>query len=141
LFVLTARRGDAETGLLVSWVQQCSFQPPRISLALQPQRPINAWLEEGAYFTLNILDETQTDMVVHFGRGFRPGEPAFVGVDVSREGSAAPVLREALAFLDCRLVARYPVGDHDLLIAEVTAGQLLNEGQPMIHVRKSGLHY
>lgn len=139
--MLTARRGDAETGLLVSWVQQCSFQPPRISLALQPQRPINAWLEEGSYFTLNILDETQTDMVVHFGRGFRPGEPAFVGVDVSREGSAAPVLREALAFLDCRLVARYPVGDHDLLIAEVTAGQMLNEGQPMIHVRKSGLHY
>ena len=141
LFVLTARRGDAETGLLISWVQQCSFQPPRISVALQQGRPIGDWLTEGAVFTVNILDDTQTDMVAHFGKGFTLEEPAFAGLEVDRTAAAAPVLMEALAFLDCRVVSRCQAGDHDLLIAEVQAGRLLGEGHPMVHVRKSGFHY
>ena len=77
LFVLTARRGEAETGMLASWVQQCSFEPPRVSVALARGRELAAWLTEGAVFTLNILDDTQTDMIVHFGRGFALDQPAF----------------------------------------------------------------
>jgi flavin reductase (DIM6/NTAB) family NADH-FMN oxidoreductase RutF len=127
--------------MLVSWVQQCSFHPPRISLALQPGRPVSGWLVEGATFTLNILDDTQTDMVAHFGKGFGLHEPAFEGLEVDHAAGAAPVLTEALAFLDGRVVSRYSAGDHDLVIAEATAGRLLGEGHPLVHVRKSGFHY
>jgi len=31
LFVLTAKQGDAETAMLASWVQQCSFDPPQLT--------------------------------------------------------------------------------------------------------------
>jgi flavin reductase (DIM6/NTAB) family NADH-FMN oxidoreductase RutF len=141
LFILTASRDGAETGLLVSWVQQCSFTPPRVSIALQRGRPIGDWLTEGAVFVLNVLDDTQTDMIVHFGKGFDPGEQAFAELEVDRTAGAAPVLSEALAFLECRVIARCPGGDHDLLIGEVQAGRLLGEGHPMVHVRKSGMHY
>ena len=141
LFILTVRRGPAETGMLVSWVQQCSFQPPRLSVALQRGRALNSWLVEEASFVLNILDDTQTDMIAHFGKGFDPGQPAFEGLEVDLGAAAAPVLSEALAFLECRVVSRLVAGDHDLFIAEVLAGQLLGEGHPMVHVRKSGFHY
>jgi flavin reductase (DIM6/NTAB) family NADH-FMN oxidoreductase RutF len=141
LFILTARRGDAETGMLASWVQQCSFEPPRVSVALQPARELAAWLTPGAAFTLNVLDDTQTDMIVHFGRGFALNQPAFDGLEVERTGDGGPVLCDALAFLECRVVARHPAGDHDLLIGEVVRGGLLGEGHPMVHVRKSGAHY
>ena len=141
LFILTARRGNAETGMLASWVQQCSFEPPRVSVALAGAREVSAWLTEGAAFTLNILDDTQTDMIVHFGRGFALDQPAFDGLEVERLAEGGPVLSEALACLECRVVARHPAGDHDLLIAEVVRGRLLGEGQPMVHVRKSGAHY
>jgi flavin reductase (DIM6/NTAB) family NADH-FMN oxidoreductase RutF len=141
LFILTVRNGDDETGMLASWAQQCSFAPPQISVAIKNGRDILAWLTEGARFTLNILDDTQTDMIVHFGRGFPLGEPAFTGVEVEHFDCIAPVLSEALAYLDCQVKARHPAGDHQLLIAEVVGGRLLNEGQPMVHVRKSGLHY
>jgi flavin reductase (DIM6/NTAB) family NADH-FMN oxidoreductase RutF len=141
LFVLTARRGEAETGMLASWVQQCSFEPPRVSVALARGREVAAWLVEGAVFTLNILDDTQTDMIVHFGRGFALDQPAFEGLEVERGPAGGPVLTDALAFLECRVVSRCTAGDHDLLIAEVVRGRMLSEGQPMVHVRKSGAHY
>lgn len=141
LYVLTARHGDAETAMLVSWVQQCSFEPLQISLALKRGRAIDDWLTENAVFVVNILDDSQTDMVAHFGRGFALGEPAFEGLEVDRADGRPPVLIEALAYLACRVAARNAVGDHDLVIAQVTEGRLLNEGQPMVHVRKSGMHY
>src|SRR6266404_3355139 len=82
LFILTARHAQAETGMLVSWVQQCSFEPPLVSLALQRKREIVTWLSDGAPFTLNILDATQTDMIAHFGKGFAPDQPAFEGLEI-----------------------------------------------------------
>lgn len=127
--------------MLASWVQQCSFDPPQVSLALQRGREIGAWLNPGDVFTINILDETQTDMIVHFGRGFALGVAAFEGLEVERPAEGGPILADALACLACRVVARYPAGDHELLVGEVCAGRLLGEGHPMVHIRKSGMHY
>jgi flavin reductase (DIM6/NTAB) family NADH-FMN oxidoreductase RutF len=141
LFILTVRHGEAETGMLTSWVQQCAFEPPHLSVALKRDRPIFAWLNDGASMTLNILDHSQTDMIAHFGRGFELGEPAFTELEVQRPDGGAPVLAEALAYLSCRVVTRVPVGDHVLLLAQVVGGRVLNDSQPMVHIRKSGSHY
>lgn len=141
LFIVTARRGEAETGMLASWVQQCSFEPPQISLALQRDREIAAWLTDGAAFVVNVLDASQTDMLIHFGRGFALGEPAFEGIEIEHADGGPPILSEALAYLDCRVAGRFPAGDHDLFLGRVSGGRLLGNGQPMVHVRKSGFHY
>jgi flavin reductase (DIM6/NTAB) family NADH-FMN oxidoreductase RutF len=141
LFVVTARHDGLETGMLASWVQQCSFEPPQLTLSIKRGREIGAWLAEGEPFVVNILDDSQTDMISHFGRGFAPDEPAFDGLAVERAPCGAVVLAEALAFLECRVQSFLPVGDHDLFVARVAGGGLLNEGQSMVHVRKSGLHY
>ena len=141
LFVLTLSRGDIETGMLASWVQQSSFQLPLISLAINPKRDIAGLLTADSLFTLNILEDTQTDMIVHFGRGFTLNEPAFTDLDVIRGQSNGPILQEALAFLTCQVKGRHPAGDHDLFIAQVIDGRMLDEGHPMVHVRKSGTHY
>ena len=141
LFVLTATKGDAEASMLGSWVQQCSFDPPQITIALGRGRDLLGWLVEGAGLVVNVLGEGQKQLVGHFGKGFAAGEPAFEGIAVEREEGRAPVLAEALAFLDCRVTARYPAGDHELIVARVVGGRVLREGRPAVHVRRSGLHY
>jgi flavin reductase (DIM6/NTAB) family NADH-FMN oxidoreductase RutF len=142
LFVLTLRRGEMETGMLTSWVQQCAFEPPYLSIALKRNRPIMAHLTDGSLFTLNILDHSQTDMVAHFGRGFDLGQPAFLELDILRpDDASAPVLSEALAYLQCRVSGRFGVGDHELILGMVLGGKLLNDCPPMVHIRRSGAHY
>ena len=45
LFVVTVCRGDVETGMLASWVQQCSFEPPQLDrLSVRRDRTVNDWL-------------------------------------------------------------------------------------------------
>lgn len=141
LFIMTARQGNTETGMLASWVQQCSFVPPLLCMALSRKRPVAGWLNEGAVFALNILDDSQTDMISHFGRGFNLDEPAFTNLEISRSPEGLTILDESLAYLECRVLNRFPSGDHDLVIGQVLSGKVQNEGHPMVHVRKSGLHY
>ncbi|MCI0683779.1 MAG: flavin reductase family protein [Gemmataceae bacterium] len=141
IFVVTVARDGVATGMLASWVQQCSFQPPRLTLAVQPKRAIVELLPAGAGFTLNILESSQTDIVAHFGKGYALNEDAFHGLSIHQSGDGGPVLTEALAYLDCQVVQRLAAGDHDLFIADIRAGRVLDEGQPMIHIRKNGMHY
>jgi flavin reductase (DIM6/NTAB) family NADH-FMN oxidoreductase RutF len=141
LFILTIRHGAAETGMLASWVQQCGFDPPSVVLAVRLEREITTWLTDGASFTLNILDDTQTDMIAHFGKGFRLTDDPFGDLEVERPDGNSLVLTEALAYLQCEVAGRWPVGDHDLFLGRVVAGRIINEGQPMIHLRRNGFHY
>ncbi len=141
LFVLTVRHEAGETGMLTSWVQQCSFEPPQITVAVRKDREVLNWLVSGTPLTLNILEEDQTDLLVHFGKGFALGEPAFNGLSVNRPHGAAPVLEDALAYLDCRVAGRCSAGDHELIISHVIAGRVQCEGKPLIHIRKSGMRY
>jgi flavin reductase (DIM6/NTAB) family NADH-FMN oxidoreductase RutF len=141
LFIVTARHGDSETGMLASWVQQCSFDPPMVTAAVRRGRDVLDWLKLGAAFTVNVLEEDSTEMLVHFGRGFPLGTPAFEGLEVHRPGGAPPVLKDALVYLECRVESRRATGDHELLVGRVVAGAVQGDGRPMVHVRKSGLHY
>lgn len=141
IFVLTVTRDKIETGMLASWVQQCAFQPPLLSFAVQRGRAIADLLTTDSVFTLNILESAQTDMIAHFGKGFALTDDAFKDLEIDRIPPHGPILQEAHAALFASVVNRMTTGDHELFIAEVTAGRLLEEGQPMVHIRKNGLHY
>jgi flavin reductase (DIM6/NTAB) family NADH-FMN oxidoreductase RutF len=141
LFILTARHGDQEIGMLVSWVQQCSFEPPQVTIAVKKGRDVLDWLSDGSPFVLNVLPEGAKALIGHFGKGFESGQPAFEGVKVTRERGSVPVLLAAHAYLACRVVSRVEAGDHMLVIGRVLGGAVLNPGHPTVHVRKNGLKY
>lgn len=142
LCILTVRHLDRETGMLVSWVQQCSFEPPQVTVAVRKGREVLAWLAPGATFVLNLIAEGQTHLLSHFGKGFSLDEPAFTGLDIDRLENLPPLLRVALGYLVCRIDQQVETGDHLLLIGTVCAGKLLHaDAKPMIHVRKNGLRY
>ncbi len=142
LFILTVCDGPRETGMLASWVQQCSFEPPQISVAVRRGRDVLAWLTGGAPFTLNILSDGQGNLISHFGKGFALDQPAFTGLNVERQSERCPVLVDALAHLACRVAGRLTCGDHELIIGAVVGGRVHQpDGKPYVHVRKNGLRY
>jgi flavin reductase (DIM6/NTAB) family NADH-FMN oxidoreductase RutF len=141
IFIVTASRPGVQTGMLASWVQQCSFHPPLITFAVQRGRPITELLTPAAPLTVNILEAAQTDMIAHFGKGFALTENAFVDLEIESNPPHDPILKEAHAYLYAKVVDQVAAGDHELFVAEVTAGWLLDDGQPMVHIRKNGFHY
>jgi flavin reductase (DIM6/NTAB) family NADH-FMN oxidoreductase RutF len=141
IFIITLAGEGVQTGMLASWVQQCSFKPPLITFAVQRGRPISDLLKPGASTTINILESAQTDMIAHFGKGFALADNAFQVIEIEQALPYGPILLEAHAFLHAVVSERVMAGDHDLFIGEVKAGRTLDDGQPMVHIRKNGFHY
>ncbi|MFQ5734923.1 MAG: flavin reductase family protein [Planctomycetaceae bacterium] len=143
--ILTAGDGgERETGMLASWVQQASFDPPMVTLAVNAKRYLNDWLQPGAPLVLNLLGEDNGALLKHFGKGFEPDEPAFEGVNTSRADNGLPVLGDALGYLEGNVAGQTPAGDHLVYVVEITgagSAALLNDSKPMVHIRKTGFHY
>ena len=63
LFIVTAGDGRGrETAMLGSWVQQASFDPPMITVAVNRQRWINDWLAERPQLAVSILATSRPDL-------------------------------------------------------------------------------
>lgn len=141
IFIITARKGVEESAMLASWVQQASFAPPTLSVAVHKDRPISKVLTEDTAFAVNVLDETDQELYKHFVKGFPPDARPFEGIATRPGHLNTIVLLEALAFLECRVRVRIDTGDHHLVVADVLDGAVLKEGQPRVHIRKTGLSY
>jgi len=146
LFVVAARNPEtgADQTMLASWVQQCSFDPPRLSIALAKGRGLGSLLETGADFTVSILPDGRKDLLSRFGK---PSDSPFEGIGPTRRGqSGAATIDEGCAWFLCRSAGFQGAGDHDLLIADILDGERGPEveGQapkPFVHLRSSGLRY
>lgn len=142
IFIVTARHGEQETGMLASWVQQASFEPPMITVGVKKGRYIGQWIAESGALAVSIVGDDQKHLLAHFGKGFEPDKPAFEGQKIERHATGAPVLAEALGYLDCRVTGQVDAGDHTVFLAEIVEGGLHEtDGQPMVHVRRSGFNY
>jgi flavorubredoxin len=148
LYVVTARQGEGDgmrSGAMVaSWVSQASFDPPGITVAVARDRAIEALMQVGDRFVLNILGEQNHQQLLrHFLRRFPPGADRFAGVNLL-EGAAAggPVLGDALAFLGCRVAQRMEGPDHWIIYAVVEEGNVADTtAATAVHHRKVGNHY
>lgn len=143
LYILTVSHQGRSTGMLASWVQQAGFEPPMITLAVGSQRYAGDWITASGRFTLNQLGAGSKALIRHFGRGFPPDAPAFEGLALRDEpGASGPVLAGALAYLEAELAGVLASGDHQIFLARVVAGGVLDgEAEPMLHVRHNGFHY
>lgn len=144
LYIVTARQGERSSAMVASWVSQASFNPPGLSIAVAKDRAIEALMQVGDRFVLNILrDDNHQELLRHFLKRFPPGADRFAGVSTLDGVSAGgPVLGDALAYLGCRVAQRMEGPDHWIIYAEVEEGTVADsEATTAVHHRKVGNHY
>jgi len=139
--ILTVRTDMNRTGMLASWVQQSSFEPPMISVGVKKGRPIEKLIEEADGFVINVLGEQPGQMFKHFGRGFEPDEEAFSGL-ATQDIAHGVVIPDQVGWMDCRLDGRYTAGDHHIYFGVVQDAEVPERLlEPYVHVRKAGASY
>jgi flavin reductase (DIM6/NTAB) family NADH-FMN oxidoreductase RutF len=142
IFILTVGVGERATGMLSSWVMQAGFDPPMVSVAVKLGRYVCDWITAGQPFVLNLVGESQAELLKHFGKGFEPGAPAFEGLAITHCARGVPVLKDAVGHLECEPVRHVDSGDHRIFLANVVRGKLNHsDAKLMVHVRKSGTNY
>lgn len=120
-------------GLTVSAFASVSPQPPLILVAIDHRSSAYHLLEkEGAVFAVNILAHDQVEQSNRFA--WVKDEDRFTGGNWGTAVTGAPILKDALAWLDCTIFARHLAGTHTIYIGEVQASDVPRaEEQPLIY--------
>ena len=138
VYVVGMAHGQARNAFTAAWVMQASFDPLLLVLSISPQHSSYALLKQGGAFSVNVLKKGQLDLAAHFGQAARADKLASVAWTEGRTGS--PLLRECLAWFECRLVSEHPAGDHVLALGRVIDGRLLDaEAEPMTYSETGAL--
>jgi flavin reductase (DIM6/NTAB) family NADH-FMN oxidoreductase RutF len=109
--------------LTVGSLASLSLEPPLVGVAIGREAAMHELLREAGAFGISLLAGDQDGLAQHFARGVPP-IALWHGI-AWRPGDAtgSPLLDGAVGWLECRVEAEHPAGDHTLFVGEVVAAE------------------
>jgi len=129
--VITARHAGARFGMTASAVTSLSLEPPMLLVCISREAPTRAAVSASRVFGVNILSEDQGHLAERFAT---PRSDKFEAVDVVEGSGGLPMLRDALARLECRVAEDVQGGTHSVFLAEVERAEA-EAGSPLAYFR------
>jgi len=118
--IVTIRSGEVTHGLTVSAFASVSPDPPLVAIMIDHAHGAYALLEQpGAVFAVSILGEEQAGLSEQFA--WKPDDERFRLGRWTTAVTGAPILADALAWLDCTPYSSIAAGSHTLYVGLVEA--------------------
>jgi flavin reductase (DIM6/NTAB) family NADH-FMN oxidoreductase RutF len=129
--VTTRDAHDVDHGMTVSAFCSLSLDPPMVVFCVDHAASMHDMLLAHPSCGVSILSSNQEA----YSRRFADQDnERFDGIAYSRGESGAVLLDDALAHLECRLVAHHEGGDHTVFIAHVDRAEP-RHGRPLLYYR------
>jgi flavin reductase (DIM6/NTAB) family NADH-FMN oxidoreductase RutF len=119
--VVTTCEGSQRTGITVNAFSSVSLDPPLVLICIERTAYIHDILRRTGIYAVNFLGAEQRDLSDCFAGRAPERDVEFCGVRSHGAVTGAPILDDALAFVDCRVVEVYPGGDHSIFLGQVEA--------------------
>ncbi len=131
--IVTVKAGEEVHGLTVSAFASVSPEPPLVTVMIDHRHQAYKMIEtEGATFAVNILHQDQAELSNRFA--WVKDEDRFLAGTWTTAATGAPVLEEALAWLDCTIYGKVAAGSHTVYIGEVqAAGTPRPDAPPLVY--------
>jgi flavin reductase (DIM6/NTAB) family NADH-FMN oxidoreductase RutF len=144
LYVLGSRAGERRNGMTINWVTQVSFDPKLMGVAVEREAFTHELVADGGVFSLNLVAEDDRAIVRKFTKPVDVDLAAHTlnGFPFHDGTTGAPVLDQAVAFLDCEVRQAVELGDHTLFLGEVVdCGFQLDEDTPVLAMHDTRMNY
>ena len=140
VYVVGVAHGDVRDAFTAAWITQVSFDPLLLALSINPGHASFPILAAANAFSVSVLRHGQLDLARHFGTQSGREVDKLAGQRWQSALEGAPVLLDAVAYLECRVVGRHGAGDHVLVLGQVVGGGLLApEAAPMTYAETGDL--
>ncbi len=145
--VITGRAASGEfVGFTANSLTSVSLEPPLVLICVDRDSASRDPLVESGRFAVSILHRDQEPLARRFAGEAR--ESRFEDLGLHFPPGGVPVLRDALAWLDCRVWRLVEAGDHTVIFGLVEAAGRERDGRrgvgagagsakPLVYFRKS----
>jgi flavin reductase (DIM6/NTAB) family NADH-FMN oxidoreductase RutF len=126
---ITAAPDGEPAGLIVNSLTSVSLEPPLVSFS--PARSSLTWsrMRRAGRFGVNVLGRQHERFAV---RATPAGADRFAGLDWELGRGGVPLLTDALASLECEIVAEHPAGDHWIVVGRVDDLRVSAINEPLV---------
>jgi 3-hydroxy-9,10-secoandrosta-1,3,5(10)-triene-9,17-dione monooxygenase reductase component len=126
---ITAAPDGEPAGLIVNSLTSVSLEPPLVSFC--PARSSLTWqrIRRTGRFAVNVLAREHEPFA---RRATPPGADRFAALDWHPAPGGPPLLADALATLECDIVAEHPAGDHWIVVGGVRHLHVSPNNDPLV---------
>jgi 3-hydroxy-9,10-secoandrosta-1,3,5(10)-triene-9,17-dione monooxygenase reductase component len=143
LYIISLKDKDKEAGFLASWVQQAGFKPPMLTIAFNKERKNHfQLLTTNGKLVVNIMSKENGKTMSRFFKPAPAEGSIFDELETITDITGVPILKDCVAYLECKYHSEMQSEDHIIVMVEVINGKVLHDKQePSVHIRKDGLSY
>jgi flavin reductase (DIM6/NTAB) family NADH-FMN oxidoreductase RutF len=126
---ITASPDGEPAGLIVNSLTSVSLEPSLVSFC--PSRSSLTWsrMRRTGRFGVNVLAAEHEQFAI---RAAPAGADRFAGLHWQPGHNGAPLLTDALATLECEIVAEHPAGDHWIVVGRVDDLRISPIKEPLV---------
>jgi len=130
--IVTATDGDEPVGMACNSFTSLSLEPQLVLFCAAKDSSTWPRIQAAGKWAANILGEAGEQICRLFAQ---KGADRFAHVQYSIGRTGAPLLDDALAFVDCETVAEHDAGDHIIVVGKVLELGYAPEGTPLLFYR------
>jgi flavin reductase (DIM6/NTAB) family NADH-FMN oxidoreductase RutF len=131
--VLTVDAEGERLGLTVGSLVSLSLEPPLVGVSISRQAAMHELLRAAGGFALSLLAGDQEAVAQHFARGVPP-LAHWHGIATRAGAAGAPLIEDAVGWLECEMRAEHEAGDHTLFVGEVLAAERGRPAAPLLYL-------
>jgi flavin reductase (DIM6/NTAB) family NADH-FMN oxidoreductase RutF len=132
--IITSLHGEKPIGFVVGSFTSISLEPPLVGFFMATTSTSLPLVQEASFFCVNVLGANQGELSARFSSKV---EDRFDGIEWRQARSGAPILREAVAWLDCSVSQILEIGDHLLVVGRVIDLRATRDVTPLVFHRGS----
>ena len=141
LYVCGVKDGEDVNGFTASWVMQSSFEPPMVVTCIKNDSTSHAMAQASKVFSLSILEDNQKQIAQNFFKPLRRTGNKFEDIEFYLgEETGCPIIKDALGYVECKVVGTVEQGDHTVFVGEVIGAGEHREGNPLL-LEDTGWNY
>lgn len=110
--------------ITLAWTMPVSIEPPLVAVSIAPRRYSHKMIQETKEFVINIPTIEFAKETLFCGRRSGRDMDKFKETKLTPSPAKtvkAPIIKECVAHLECKLYKQIPAGDHTLFIGEIQA--------------------
>jgi flavin reductase len=131
--VITSQGPAGLGGFTASAVCSVTDDPPTLLVCLNLSSRQNDILRANGVLCVNTLAMDQSRLSALFATKDLSIEERFAAAEWDALATGAPVLKDAVASFDCKIVERLEKGTHAILLCEVQAVRVKEDAEPLIY--------
>jgi len=128
--IVTASARGRDDAMTAAWHSSISFKPPLYGIAIAPKRFTYQLITESREFGINFIPLEKASLAAAIGGTLGQQTDKFERFNIKKEKplkTTVPILKDAYAAYECKLVDSKSYGDHIWIVGEIVAVHFLEE--------------